>query len=195
MSSSQPSAGGRVAHIFELLEQILLSTPGPDVARDESAMLTIFASQRAARVFKDTIANSPRLQAMIFCSKPAANVKPSHDNLNHLVHLHVFKLSNNVAIEVYSNAGRSDRLISVTVGLIMLSNPEGRIKEAVDWVWRKMYLYGGAYIVDEVNLQLPTGHPVRPRWWHVAIELVNPTVGELLDCLLNDAQIGPLLKE
>ncbi|KAF7187487.1 hypothetical protein HII31_11111 [Pseudocercospora fuligena] len=194
MSSSQPSAGWRVAHTFELLEQILLATPGPDGARDEPAMLTIFVSQRAARVFRDTIANSPPLRAMIFCSAPDKYVTPSHDNINHLVHFHTFKLLSNIAIEVFSNTSGSSQYVSVTIGLIMLSNPESRPREAVDWVWRKMHLYSGGYEMDGINFQLPTGHPVRPRWWHVAIHLVNPTVGDLLDCLLADAQVGPLLR-
>ncbi|KXT03317.1 hypothetical protein AC578_3996 [Pseudocercospora eumusae] len=119
---------------------------------------------------------------MIYRSAPNNHVAPSHDNINHLVHFHTFKLSSNIAIEVFIDTSGSSHYVSVTIGLIMLSNPEGRTREAVDWVWRKMHLYFGGYEVDGINFQLPTGHLVRPRWWHVPAALVNPTVGDLLDC-------------
>ncbi|KXT03319.1 hypothetical protein AC578_3994 [Pseudocercospora eumusae] len=208
MATTTVSAHARAINTFELLEQILLlaseeynahheSLFGTDkIDREVRRIKAILKYQRVCRAFRDTIANSTPLQAVIFSAPPKENSKGDDSNKNPMVCRSNLALSAHGHMAMFVSANHFEvPLTSVYLSFASREFPlTGRNWNAPEASWRKMFLYAGAYSVESFIVQLPSNDPYQSiggNKQYVLVKLTNPTLGQLVDKMYEVLGVEP----
>lgn len=143
------SAGHRVAHVFELLEKILLSI---DTSKKDE-LKTLLLSQRVCKAFRDTIANSAPLQSALFFAPSSDDALPA--NNPYLLGEVLLQLPNNVSISLhfwrmYGSTGCGPGDYAIQLYKMRHTNSENAAV-AAEPTWRKMMLRRKPYRVNMVR--------------------------------------------
>lgn len=174
------SPGHRVAHIFELLENILLQL---DHCNPKS-LQALLLCQRTSRSFRETILNSKPLQARL-CLSPLPQRKSYSDGTENLLLRNRSirsRLADGAEVDLKLNAvaiSRSYRTRRPDVSVSLSTKPSEEdclaSRPCADASWRRMYLCTVEHKIGMVT------HPRSGRAEYYGEQDFMPSLGELVD--------------
>lgn len=159
------SAGSRVAHVPELLENILLQLCSDDVSGFKSAIV----SQSVCRAFRDTIAGSCHLQRALLFAPPG----PKSPSIFNPIMCQLIRQSRALKFLFTPTViSPEDEHLKLSVR-IYVSPRISYSQPAVQSSWRRMYFHGEPYTVSAYR---------EPQLCSLAMRrMKNSTLGEIAD--------------
>ncbi|KAI5363132.1 hypothetical protein Slin14017_G068130 [Septoria linicola] len=185
--AASPAAGHKVAHIAELVEQILLeaaeleAVPGawPTVNRIE-ARKELLHSQCVSRFFNKTIRHSIKLRKVLFQIAPTRLDDPASRSFNPIL-IDDLRLETPGGPRTFGTdiLNIADGCAGIEIDFRLPPRNSMRVVEnKPNASWRRMHLYQVRYRVKKV---LAFGRPTK------LVALDNPTAGELYDLMFPPA--------